>query len=136
MHLVKVFFATLPAFLLLDFIWLGLLMPKFYSDSLGNLARRSGDALDPNWTAAVFVYIIIVLGLVLFVLPKMEENSPWSLLVWGAAFGVILYGVYDLTNLSTLAGWSLKLTIVDMVWGGVACGIASVAMGYMSNWLK
>ncbi len=136
MHLVKVFFATLPAFLLLDFIWLGLLMPKFYSDSLGNLARRSGDALDPNWTAAVFVYIIIVLGLVLFVLPKMEENSPWSLLVWGAAFGVILYGVYDLTNLSTLANWPLKLTIVDMIWGGVACGIASVAMGYISNWLK
>ena len=25
--------------------------------------------------------------------------------------------MYDLTNLSTLRGWSLKLTLIDIAWG-------------------
>ena len=34
----------------------------------------------------------------------------------GALLGVVTYGMYDLTNLSTLRGWSLKLTFIDIAW--------------------
>ncbi len=36
----------------------------------------------------------------------------------GAAFGLAVYGVYNLTNKATLPGYSWKMVAVDTVWGG------------------
>ncbi|MBS3826027.1 DUF2177 family protein, partial [Candidatus Bipolaricaulota bacterium] len=33
-------------------------------------------------------------------------------------------------NLATLAGWSLKVTVVDMIWGGVLSATVSL-VGYL-----
>jgi len=37
---------------------------------------------------------------------------PW----WGLVFGVITYGIYDLTNYATLDKWSLRYVVVDIAW--------------------
>jgi uncharacterized membrane protein len=103
-------------------------MPEFYSEQLGNLARRQGTALSPRWTAAVLVYFLIPGGIVLFVRPMLHRRSRvWQAFAWGAAFGLVVYGVYDLTNYSILADWTLAMTIADILWGCTSCGITSVA---------
>ena len=43
----------------------------------------------------------------------------------GAAFGLIAFAVYDLTNQATLRDWRTAMTVVDILWGGVSCGTAS-----------
>ena len=43
----------------------------------------------------------------------------------GALFGLVAYGTYDLTNLATIKGWSLKVTIIDLLWGGILTGTVS-----------
>jgi uncharacterized membrane protein len=48
--------------------------------------------------------------------------------LWSAAFGVIAYSVYDLTNYATLQGFPLKVVVIDMIWGGIICGAAGAAM--------
>ena len=48
--------------------------------------------------------------------------------VRGALFGVVVYGVYDFTNYSTLRQWPFALTLVDVAWGAVASAAASVAV--------
>jgi uncharacterized membrane protein len=53
-----------------------------------------------------------------FVIPRAPD--VWSAAKYGALFGLIVYGVYDLTNFSTLARYSPLLTLVDMSWGVVA----------------
>lgn len=79
-------------------------MPNFYKAQLGILARRSGDALAPLWWAALIVYLLIPLEILLFALPRVNpEGGLLSALFWGFLYGVTLYGVYDFTNLSTLA---------------------------------
>ena len=40
----------------------------------------------------------------------------------------VVYGVYDLTNYSTLRQWPFALTLVDVAWGAVASAAASVAV--------
>jgi uncharacterized membrane protein len=50
-----------------------------------------------------------------------------SAFIWGALFGVTVYSVYDLTNRATLRRWPLKLVFIDILWGGVICGNATVA---------
>jgi len=50
-------------------------MTKFYKAELGSLARRSGEAMTPVWWAACLVYVLIPLGLVWFVLPRVFQES-------------------------------------------------------------
>ena len=130
----KMFFVTAAVFIALDFLWLGLLMPSFYNAQLGALARRNGPSLTPIWWAAVLVYLMIPAGLQLFVLPRSQTLAGAALI--GAVFGVILNGVYDLTNYSTLAGWPLTLALVDVAWGGVVCGLTSATAAAVSRHLQ
>ncbi|WP_448383249.1 DUF2177 family protein [Desulfosoma sp.] len=82
------------------------------------MARRSGDTPPPLWWAAVIVYLLIPLGILLFALPGVNpERGLLSALFWGFLFGVTLYGVYDFTNLSTLARWPVPPSFADTAWG-------------------
>ena len=52
----------------------------------------------------------------------------------GALFGLVAYGTYDLTNLATIKGWSLKVTIIDLLWGGILTGtVSALTIWIMSN---
>ena len=119
----KMFLVVLVSFIFLDYIWVANVMKNFYSQNI--------PGMKIYWPAVLPVYILMAIGLVYFVLPKTSGANFQTFLTAGA-FGLILYGVYDFTNLSTLPAWTLKLSIVDMVWGGVICGIAAV----VANWLK
>ena len=134
MQSLKLVLAGLPVFLALDALWLGVIAKGEYRRGLGALARRSGDGIDVFWPAAAFVYVLALTGLALFVVPKAHD--PLSALGWGALYGAILYAVYDFTNLATLTGWSLRLSILDSAWGAVVCGAAAAAMKAAELWLK
>lgn len=111
-------------------------MAKFYKAELGPLARRSGEAMAPVWWAAFLVYVLIPLGLVLFVLPRVSpDNSAAAALGWGFLYGVILYGVYDLTNYSLIDRWPWRMTLVDMAWGGFICAFTSYVAVILDRWL-
>ena len=135
-HFMKLYISTIVVFLALDGVWLGLLATQFYKNELGSLARRQGDVLTPIWSAALVVYLALALGIVWFVLPRVSGTHPlMSAALWGFVFGVVTYGVYDMTNLATLAGYSLRLAAVDMLWGGVICSLSTIAATALDRWL-
>lgn len=43
------------------------------------------------------------------------------------------YMTYDLTNHATLRIWSLKVTILDMIWGTALTGLAAAAGASITN---
>jgi uncharacterized membrane protein len=131
----KIFAVVLPVFLVADLVWLGVVMKGFYSHELGELARREGTALAPRWPAAILVYLLIPAGIVIFVRPLLGPTAPlWQAALWGVVFGMVLYGVYDLTNLAVLEKWSWRMTLADMVWGMVVCGATAVWMQAVDRW--
>jgi uncharacterized membrane protein len=133
----KLFALPLPIFLAIDLVWLGIVMKGFYNTELGSLARRAGDGLAPRWGAALLVYVLIPGGLVLFVRPLLQNSGTvGSALGWGALYGLVVYGVYDLTNRAILESWSLRMTIADILWGCVLCGISSAVMWRIDLWLR
>ena len=82
------------------------------------------------------VYLLIPGGLVLFVRPLLGVNATaWQAIGWGALYGLVLYGVYDLTNLAVLEKWTVRMTLADIVWGCVLCGTISVIMRFADGWL-
>lgn len=105
-------------FLGIDFVWLGIIARSFYDQQLSAFKRT----LNP--AAAVLVYLLLVMGIVVFVLPT-PDGSKLSVFIRGALFGLITYGVYDLTNLALLSDWSATMAVVDMLWGAVLCGTTS-----------
>jgi uncharacterized membrane protein len=106
------------AFMVLDGIWLGLLMKNFYRAQLAPIVRLRDGGIAPNWPAAIVVYVLLGTGIALFVIPR-GLTVPLAA-AYGALFGLVVYGVYDFTNYSTLRQWPFVLTLADMAWGAVA----------------
>jgi uncharacterized membrane protein len=95
---IKLYFATLIAFLAIDMVWLGLVARTFYRNYLGFLL-----ALSTNWIAALLFYLLFILGILVFVVvPGLQDNSLKSTLLRAALFGLVSYATYDLTNLATV----------------------------------
>lgn len=100
-------------FIVVDAFWLGLVAPKFYKKHLGHLMAEK-----PNFIAAGIFYLVYILGTVyLIILPAVNANSIGTAFLTGAIFGFVAYATYDLTNLATLKNWSIKVTVVDLIWG-------------------
>ena len=128
--LFKLYAVALPTFLVIDLVWLGFVARSFYQTHLGHLMRA-----NVNWVAAVVFYLVFVAGIVVLVVwPAVERESlAWALSL-GALFGLVTYAAYDLTNLAVLEGFSLKIALVDLLWGTVLC--ASVSAITYSVWAR
>ena len=111
---------TIPAFFIIDMIWLGTVATKFYQSQIGFI-------MGPiNWPAAIVFYLIYIVGIIFFAVnPALEVGSLGKAIMLGALFGFFTYATYDLTNLATLKDWPVTVVIVDMLWGTVLS--ASVA---------
>jgi uncharacterized membrane protein len=125
------FLWAMAGFVVLDAIWLGLLMKDFYRRHLGHIARMADGGLDPVWPAAALVYPALAGGLTVLVLARAK--SPAEALLLGAFFGLVTYGVYDLTNHATLRGWPVVLTVVDIAWGAFLCGTTAWAVAMLTR---
>jgi len=115
---------SIVSFIVLDGLWLGLVMKDFYRTQLTSIGRIVDGAFAPVWSAAAPVYLLLGVGVAVFVVPR--ATSAGTALALGALFGLVVYGVYDLTNYSTLSNYPLRLTLVDMLWGAIACGTVAL----------
>lgn len=132
----KLLAMLVPCVFVIDMLWLGVVMKGFYAQEIGALMRYDGNGLAPRWSAAFVVYVLIPAGIVLFVRPLLGPTATgWQAFAWGALFGLILYGVYDFTNLAVLEKWTLRVTVVDLLWGGVLCGVSSWLARFFERWL-
>lgn len=105
---------SVPLFLAIDLLWLGVIAKSFYRQQLGSLMG------DVNWPAALLFYLVFLLGLTFFATyPAVVRASVTAALLLGGLYGFFTYATYDLTNLATLRGWPLPLVIVDITWGTV-----------------
>ena len=120
------------AFMVLDGVWLGLLMKTFYRQQLAPIVRLADDGgIAPNWPAAFVVYAMLGLGIAAFVMPRAETVSAAA--AYGALFGLVVYGVYDFTNYSTLRQWPFALTLADVAWGAVASAAAASVVRFVAR---
>lgn len=118
-------FATfIVSMLLVDAVWLGIMVKRFYSHQIGHLM-----SVSPNLSAAAVFYLVYGLTLTILVLhPSINSDvSLGHVFFLGAVFGLATYGTYDLTNQATLKDWPTVVTVVDIVWGMVLTGSLSAS---------
>lgn len=120
------YFAALVTVLGMDAIFLGVLAREFYRSAMRDVARFSPDGgIDLLKAPAAAAWLLIPLGIVLFVSPRAEDQLGRAA-IYGALYGLVVYGIYDATNWATLKGWTAKLSLVDTTWGMIICATASV----------
>ena len=116
------FFAVaFVVFFAIDIVWLGLVARKVYKKYLGYIMAEK-----VRWIPALVFYVIFIAGLVYFVLIVPTSLTWYMALLNGALFGFIAYATYDLTNLSTLKGWPLEITFIDLAWGTTLGALVSL----------
>ena len=110
------FFSSMTL-LILDFIWISTYMGGKYNILVNKIQNSK---MEVKTIYAVFAYSLMLLGLNIFVLPKIDTENVKVLdcLIYGFLFGVILYGVYDFTCAAVLKDWDIKLALIDILWGG------------------
>lgn len=115
---------TATTMVALDLLWLGVIARPLYQQGLGHLLVE-----QPVVSVAVLFYLLYALGVTVFaVAPQGALSQPrsWAgTLGLAAFFGFVAYATYDLTNLATLKGWPLGLSIIDMAWGTVVSTVSA-----------
>lgn len=79
-----------------------------------------------NYVSALAAYAILAVGLTWFVVMPLAHASYSVVFLNGAFLGLCMYGVYEFTNHATLTGWPSSFLCIDIMWGMVWCGSASV----------
>lgn len=117
------FFINVISMLLIDGLWLGLMIKRFYLPNIGHLFNESIVILP-----AVLFYLLFGIALNVFVVvPALKNNTGYlDLLLLGFLFGMVAYGTYDLTNQVIIKNWPWIVTVVDIAWG--SCLTAAVSL--------
>jgi uncharacterized membrane protein len=113
--------ATALVMLVLDAIWLGLIAAPLYQQGIGHLMAE-----PPRFGVAALFYLLYPLGIVIFAVAARPAGAWQPTLLAGALFGFFAYATYDLTNLATLKGWPVGLSLIDVAWGS---GVSAVSAG-------
>ena len=133
-HFARAALLLLALLALADAAWLYTASDWLYRPRLGALLNP-----QPVLWAALAFYLLYWAGLCLFVLrPALIAGSVRLAGALGAAFGLVAYGTYDLTNQATIAGWPPLVTLIDMTWGSLlsatSCALAcALALRFTAN---
>jgi uncharacterized membrane protein len=114
------YLAALGTLAVLDALWLGIVSRDFYKARLGQLLLE-----QPNWPVASVFYLIHAAGIIAF--PASLATSWFTAALYGALFGLVVYSAYDITNLATLRGWPITVSMVDLAWGTIVTSAACIA---------
>jgi uncharacterized membrane protein len=107
----------------LDYLWLSHTSEPLYHRDLGPLL-----ADNPNMTVAVIFYLGYAAGILFFAVRPALAGGDWrTALLNGLLFGLFAYATYDLTNFATMKVWTLRVTVLDIVWGMFLTGAAATA---------
>lgn len=115
-------------FLIIDILWLNLVM-KHYFGKMVYLVQK--EPMRINILGGFIVYVILILGLNYFAIDKLAITSTYyEHFLLSGIFGLVTYGIFDFTNLAIFNNYSLPISIIDTMWGGLVC--MSTSLLYMT----
>jgi len=102
--------------LIIDGLWL-FISGKHYLEMYQKMFKTSITLID--WNATILAYLLLALGTTYFIVnPALNEHQkPEVYIPKAGLLGLIVYGVYNMTNKATLKGWQWGMSLVDTIWG-------------------
>ena len=134
--------------LMLDSLWFAVSLKGLYHPIFIRIEHRKKDSkMFFRMVPAIITWLLLAIGMYTFVLSdyftnftnstklinheKQKKLNLQSLLMKGALFGLITYGVYNFTNYATLQQYPLGLALVDTLWGMTAMTLTSFLASFI-----
>lgn len=124
MELISQIFLTSIIVLFLDSIWIGLIANSMYKTNFVK-TQRSPFKVKP--LGAFISYILLISSIIYF---GVLSSNP---LLNGALIGLFIYGIYNSVNYATLSNYSLKVSIIDTLWGTLLSSVTALIVSQISN---
>ncbi|MDP3559478.1 MAG: DUF2177 family protein [Legionellaceae bacterium] len=134
MNYIKLFIISMLVFFMLDMSWIGYIAKAMYFKSYANWLRLENGRLLPIWWAMIIIYALFAFATLTFVLP-LSKGLLWNAFFYGAALGLVIYGVYDFTCLAIFKNWPVMMAFVDCLWGIILCSISATITVYLSRFI-
>ena len=136
LHFIKLFLISYPLFIMLDLFWVAYLMSETYHKHIGYMFDVINGQMQLNKTAAFTAWALIISGAILLVLPQTRDTGFALSFVWGAFYGLVIYGFSNLNNFALFKNWPLTITIIDMAWGILLNGIFLVLLKIINKYIS
>lgn len=102
-------------FVILDGFYLNF-FKNFYNKQIKSI---QGSDVQINIIATGITYVFLIFGLNYFIIKKNRSVKD------AALFGLIIYAVYDFTNLAVFKNWTVLASIIDSTWGAILFGLTT-----------
>ena len=118
-----IFLVSAIVLVTLDYFYLKLIKNYFTNQ----ITTIQGSPLKMNYLASILCYIFLITGINYFIIkPKRSIQDAFLL-------GLIIYGVYETTNMALFTKWSWITVIIDTLWGGVLFGLTTFIVSLINN---
>ncbi len=115
---------SIVLYMLLDYIWIGLIMKGFYTKALSNIGRIENGSFKPKILSTIIVYVALSFLTVFYLIPRITGFNKESL-IFAFLFGFALYAFYEYTNHALVKDWPKKIILIDCIWGGILVALGS-----------
>jgi uncharacterized membrane protein len=96
-------------FVFIDSIYLNLISNYFTNQ----IKSVQGSPIKMNFLATLLCYIFLIFGINYFIIKPNRSIQDAFLL------GLVIYGVFETTNMALFSKWSWLTVIMDTLWGGI-----------------
>jgi uncharacterized membrane protein len=117
--MLKRFIILAAVMLAVDLVWLTF-RASYHADLIKSV---QGSAVSLRPIPAALIYLLIPAAVLFFAVDPARTQR--DAVKRGAVLGAAMYGLYDLTNLASLKGWTVEMAIIDTLWGTILCGIGA-----------
>ena len=118
-----IFLVSAIVLVTLDYFYLKIIKNYFTNQ----ITTIQGSPLKMNYLASILCYIFLITGINYFIIkPKRSIQDAFLL-------GLIIYGVYETTNMALFTKWSWITVIIDTLWGGVLFGLTTFIVSLINN---
>ena len=98
-------------------------------------AISGGRGYTSRYYSAVLVYIALAIGVAFLAVPNIRTSS-WNYLVldslkWGGILGLAAYATFDFTAHFMFDDWTLRLAVMDTIWGAILCSLAAGTVAWI-----
>ena len=106
---------TAIIFVVLDGLYLNLIKDYFNKQ----IKAIQGSDIKINIIAVGITYVFLIFGINYFIIKNNRSVKDATLL------GLVIYAVYEFTNLSLFKNWSYLTAFIDTTWGAVLFGLTT-----------
>ena len=111
--------------LILDIFYINyVIIPSGFSKMIENI---QGSPIRLNTVGALLSYLAIILGLYYFIISRQGTILDAFIL------GLVMYGVYDATNIATIKKWDPTVSIIDTLWGATLFSLTTMIVYSFNN---